>query len=172
MLLLGGKDTAQFAVVQYSFMIAYMVVIILYARSIAGQVGDGGDLLATSRVAHRVSGSVGAVLLGYAWMFLFGRQRSSLLPAASNSTTSSASNGYNDDYIRTDETATRYYASNTTAAPTMSSSFSSLRQTTQRIRQNYPALQFLLLTVIFLVPTWARVPTLASSPQFKSRSWK
>jgi len=93
----------------------------------APNVDTTQEILSTSRFSHTVSFAFGAVLAGYSWIYLFGHRGPRKTGPISNL-------GSSDD---------------SGLCRMMGDSLAGLLQTLRQIRKNYPALKWLLLTLLW-----------------------
>lgn len=103
--------SSKFAILTFVCMILYMLTMIVYART------SGESIVTTSRLAHILSASIGAVTIGYSWLFLFQHRGPRVLV--------------------------------TPGANIFCESLAGLRHTLQQIRQHYPALKWMLCTILW-----------------------
>lgn len=120
------RYTSHFALLQFLGMLVFYTAVAVYARNAKAVSGDEDfAIVHTSRFANGVAGIFGLVVMGYAWAFLFSRRKED--HHFPGSLAGAARTWCEDFYL----------------------SWQSLARLVRLIRRNYPALQWLGVTLLF-----------------------
>ena len=120
------RYTSHFAFLQFIAMLAFFVSVAIYARtSPRDETTEDQAMVRTSRFANGIAGIVGLVIMAYAWAFLFSRRKED--NALPGSLAGAARTWCEDLYL----------------------SGKSLARLIRLIRRDYPALQWLVVTLLF-----------------------